>query len=131
MAVRGAIASIETYLRTILPSSAVVVSEPDAVPAGQQLSAAVFTDGFTAYSRGRVYSIVVQITLPRNSPEPTESQIETVLGIAELLVDHITVNGADNMRVYWETGITVDRLELEDGVGCTILLPLCNEYPIR
>ena len=131
MAVRSAISSIETYLRGILPSSAVVVSEPDAIPAGNLLSAAVYTDGFDAYSRGKVFHLVVRLQSPKHTPEPTEAQIETVLGIAELLVDHVTLNGADNLFIYWEDGIQVSRLELADGVACTIALPMCDQYPVR
>ena len=132
MAVRSAIRSIEDYLRGILPSSAVVVSEPDAVPLGLRLTAAVYADGFTAYRRGRVYSVVVRIESPKNMPEPTEAQIELVLGIAELLTDHVTDAGADDMIIYWGGGgIEVDRLELEAGVALSINLPLCTQYPVR
>ena len=129
MAVRSAISSIETYLRGILPSSAVVVSKPDAISAGSQLSASVFAVGFTPYRRGRVYNIVVRIQSPKNSPYPTEAQAAQVLATAEMLVDHVTELGADDLIVYWPVGISVSDLDFDDGAGLTISLPLCAEYP--
>lgn len=123
MALPEAITAIEGQLSNVL-------ERPDVRVEGQRPSQAVFRSGTRVNIHGEfVYYVTVEIHVPKTHDYVLESQITTVVNIAEGLLSWLaSEDRIGDMLVWWVQPPSAEYDWVEMAYG-SVTIPLCERYP--